>query len=696
MSTPTNGVMVSLLREVFRSRTRLRLLRQGQVDALLEFICSPPRFTDHDLVAIVAAECVVRAWLGRRPSPWPVGMVPNAVVPQQLDDALRNWLNRNESTRQMNHGIPTLDCQEPGSTLVIHLDQCLEVWREADGFLPLVLRDACTDIEQEAIAVPFVLSARHRRDDPFVVTTDGSHQDVPGLRHAWDEAWNIAFRAGWVSDGDLLQARLLNLTPAVARLPEGTSATLPFLAAMFFHQHGMSLGAFEWAASGSFDESTQMPATGSRRDAEWNAKVALIKEFGIPEDRCLLPDGSWKHATVTPESRINEFARRFQQVCIRPGVKKVAMDLAGIASAMQHGRPDYQVLAAKLDRLLRVTREATGFRWDGLRGTAVKLRADLFCHDGMPDRTIELLRDLPPSGSKEGGEARVRIAVARTDLCYFDECEGLATEALETGNALVHVNGGHELRMKALGTRGQGRMIHALESNERKLMESAYVDLEAAVEIAGELDKDTGPWDRSEARNQTYLFTWHALFQPHNAGPTYERALQLANASAHGPGFIHRAAYLARYRALIVGIDAHLPWWPSEDPPIPDPNLAAGYPAATALKYRGAWLAAEGSYDLAIRDFAEASGILGKANGWLLSLIHGSILLQAGESLREADFNRSIRYLNDAAVLFEKVSELGLINPDSPVAPDQWLRRTRSLLGGSKDSSGNPQMFYPY
>jgi hypothetical protein len=688
--------MVLLLREIYRSRTRLRLLRQEQIGALLRYVCSPPQFSDHGLVAIVAAECLVRAWLGRRPLTWPVGMIPDVVMPQWLDELLRNWLKGNQSIRQMMHGIPIPDRQEPGSALLTHLDLCLSTWREANGFLPLVLREAGTDFGQEAIAVPFVLSARHRRDDPFVVTTDGSRQEVPGLRQAWDEAWQIAFRAGWVSDGDLLQVRLLGLTPAVADLPEGTSATLPFLLAIYFHQQGMSLGAFDWAASGSFDDSTEMSVLGSGRDAEWRAKLSLIKEFGIPEDRCLLPDGSWKQEIVMPESRIREFTSRFKQSGVQPSVNEVAMELSGIASAMQHGRPDYQVLAAKLDRLLRITREATGLRWDGPRGAAIKLRADLFCHDGMPDLTLELLRDLPPSGCKEGGEARVSIAVALTDLCYYDQCEDLATEALETNNALIHLDGGHELRMKALGTRGQGRMIHALESNERILIESAYEDLKAAAAIAVDLDKETGPGNRSEARNQTYLLLWHAFFEPRNAGPTYQRALELANASAHGPGFVHRTAHLARYRALIMGIDFQFPWWPSDDPPIPATDIAGGYPAATALKYRGAWLASSGSYDLAARDFADASEILGKSNSWLLAFIHGTILLQAGESLLEADANLSKRNLYEAAEIFKEVAALSLINPNSPAAPKQWLRRTRNVLEGSKDSSNDPQKFYPY
>ena len=375
MSSSTNGEMVSLHRKVCKSRTHLRLLRQRQVSALLEFFCSPRQCSDPDLVAVVAAQCVIRAWLGRRPSPWPVGMVPNVVVPQWLDDALRNWLKRNQSTRHMIHGISTPDPQGAGSVLLFHLDRCLTIWREANGFLPLVLRDAGTEIEKEAIAVPFILSTRLRRDDPFVVTTDGSHQEVPGLRPAWDEAWEIASRAEWVSGGDLLQVRLPNLTPAVADLPEGTSATLPFLLAMYFHQHGMSLGAFDWAASGCFDESAQMPAIGLERDAEWAAKLALIEEMGIPEDRCLFPDGSWKHPPVPPKSRIGKFAGRFPKVY--PDEKIVAIDLGHIEMAMADVQPDYQVLAAKLDRLLRVIGEATGHTWDELRGTAVKLRADV-------------------------------------------------------------------------------------------------------------------------------------------------------------------------------------------------------------------------------------------------------------------------------------------------------------------------------
>ena len=146
----------------------------------------------------------------------------------------------------------------------------------------------------------------------------------------------------------------------------------------------------------------------------------------------------------------------------------------------------------------------------------------------------------------------------------------------------------------------------------------------------------------------------------------------------------------------MLGLESKLPWWPAEDPPVPDTAIADGWLAATALKYRGASLAAAGDYDRARSDFMQAAEILGNANGWLLQFIRGTILLQAGESLLSADSNEAMNYLTESAGIFEACHSLHQINPDSPVAPDKWLQRTRCLLEGDVNPLINPQMLYPY
>jgi len=92
----------------------------------------------------------------------------------------------------------------------------------------------------------------------------------------------------------------------------------------------------------------------------------------------------------------------------------------------------------------------------------------------------------------------------------------------------------------------------------------------------------------------------------------------------------------------------------------------------------------------------QAAEILGNANGWLLQFIRGTILLQAGESLLSADSNEAMNYLTESAGIFEACHSLHQINPDSPVAPDKWLQRTRCLLEGDVNPLINPQMLYPY
>jgi len=660
----------------------------------MEFLCQRDEIQDPELLASVAAEVVTRAWLTKRSEPWPVGMLPEQVLPVHLEIAIRDWLSLNQQSRCMDHGIELPDASSAGYQTVSHLNHGLQSWRAADGFIPLVLRNHGSIHPQEAVAVPFVLALRTRRDDPFVVTVDSSGQEVVGLRQSWDTAWAVAKKAGWVNDGDLLQIRLLSLSPLVAGFLEGASATLPFLIAIRFRQKGIKPPSLGWAASGAPGQ----PLTGcggGHPMVEWRAKGNLIAAVGVPLECCLLPEpGSLSEPDLLAE-RVAAFADQFLSSSVRLSQEDVERELESLDESMRFGRQDYEAAAARLDHLAGLSEQSTSLRWVATRGKVMKLRADVYCHQGMPERAIHLLEKFGEPNTSEECEAVIRVAVARTDQCEYSSAESLATEALHAADRLSPVSAA-EIRMKALGSRGQAKAYHALETGDARMADEARVDLEMAIEQAVKLDEGASNGRSNVARNLTYQLLWHALFRPSEAGLIYEQALELATSAPHGPGFVHRVAHLARYRSILLGFGPELPWWPENTPDIPDPDFADGWLAATALKYRGTYRAKLGDFEGAKRDFDEASAILKPAGGWLLAFIRGTILLQAGESLSAENHSASVEFLRESVEIFEAVKGLNQIHPESAVAPDRWLLRARHLLDGSSAPQTNPQLLYQY
>jgi hypothetical protein len=70
------------LREVCRSRGILRLMRVSRLNELFRWLVKP--LADCDLVAEVAAECAIRAWLVRRADPWNGVKIPEQVLPLEM------------------------------------------------------------------------------------------------------------------------------------------------------------------------------------------------------------------------------------------------------------------------------------------------------------------------------------------------------------------------------------------------------------------------------------------------------------------------------------------------------------------------------------------------------------------------------------------------------------------------------------
>jgi hypothetical protein len=680
------------LRETCQSRGFLRLMRVDRLANLLDWLTNP--LADRDLAAEVAAECAVRAWLGRQVDPWHGIEIPPQVLPSGVEQHLRSWLRRNQEKRLMDYDGERPGSGEVGDVLLTYLDQSLSMWRDANGFVPLVIRDDGHEVS-EAIALPFMIRLRSNRNDPLVATADGFQSSVAGLRGSWEKAWETAVANQWVSDADLLQARMIGLTPVTASLPCGDSATMPFLAAIFQHVRKLRVPSLGWAASGEVDVIFARSTHTGHLAQEWSAKQRLIDSIGIAEDRRLLPGSKYPAPMNGTEELGTLLHSMFIDCQSVPNLEETRRELQQIDDSMRNARPELPVLASQLDRMLEQVSGLSGLQWEDCRSRAIKLRADLYCHQGAPDRCIQLLPELAASTSKAGCDARIRIAVAMTDLCKHDECDRVATSALNAAEGLPPLDR-HIVQLHALGTRGQGRMYKALENLDQSLAESGRNDLEEALRLAKELDVGVVHDKWAQPRNLTYSLLWYALFRPVEAGEWYHEATTLARAARHGDGYVQRAAYLARYRALLTGDDTRLPWWPVDDPPIPDPAFAGGWPAATALKYRGTFLAHVGDMEGAQHEFNHASAILKPTAGWLLSFVRGTILLQAGESLIASKPGAALEYLRESASLFEMVHGFGLIHPQSPVAPEKWLLRACHVLDQGSAPELNPQRFFQY
>lgn len=679
------------LRNVCSSRGLLRLMRIYRLANLLRWLTNP--LADSDLVEEVAAECAVRAWLGRQAHPWFGVAIPAGLVPLELDEQLHQWLRRNQDKRLMEYDGDRPGLGEPGSAFIEYFDQSLAMWSQANGFVPLVIQNDGHYV-LEAIALPFAIRRRVRRDDPVVATADGFQGNVDGLRGAWDKAWQAAVEQKWVTEGDLLQARMLGLTPAMASLSHGDSATMPFLVAIFQHVRRLRVPPLDWVASGGMDVISGQVSDRGYLLEEWNAKERLIESLGIAKERQLLPSSNLSQKEGAGNNLSQWFRSIFGDYESHPNLEETNRELQQIDDLMSNGRPDLQVLASQLDGIRASIKKLSGLKWEACRSYAIKLRADLYCHQGSPDRCLELLPDLAATSSKQGCEALIRIAVASTDLCRHETCERLCSSALDASSSLPDVER-HEVNLRGYGTRGQGRMYKALEISDQGLAESGRKDLEEALRLARELDEGESPGNWAQPRNLSYLLVWHALHHPDQAGDLYAEALKLALETNHGDGYVQRAAHLARYRALLSGGNTKLSWWPNEDPPIPD--TADGWLAATALKYRGAYRAAMGDIGGAKSDFEHASEILKPVGGWLLAFIRSTVLIESAHSLRQLGSEYVEPLTQEACAILRQIHDLGEFNPQSPAAPARWIDFAKAVANPQCIIlESDPRMIFAY
>jgi tetratricopeptide (TPR) repeat protein len=693
---------LDLWRETARSRGRLVLATNRDLAAFLSVVAG----TDPALAARAAAELAVRAWLARRPEPWPENTLPAGLCPEQTMETLRSWLaGRIENPAiplrcplPENHdevaGLPDFPCLFPR-----HLSRVVSRWQHADGLVPLVVRGAGEPASEPpgALAVPFRLEARRDAHKPAVVAGKDT-SEIPGLLPAWEKAWNAALRCGFVHEGRPLRAVFPDLGCAESGLPEGLSAVAPFFLALALRHLARSAPAWTWFASGDIDDRSLGAVLPSPGDAEWRAKALLADALGVAPSLRFLPE-SWP--ALSPEKWKPHLRNVFSRFAENIDLDEIESRLGSIDLSMRQGIPEFPAVSAELEEIseqLGLEGSSLSPRRNQLKTRIVLLKGAVACHTGNPDEARRLVESLPGRSGLDGCRLLVRHAVACADQACFPEALAALENAEQSAEHLAPVDRTF-VRRDILGTRGQALMARALESGDPSRRAQSLEDLRQALQLTCSIDEDR-PAGHSpeESRNLCYILLWHALFTPHSeeTGQAYREAADSARCSGDNPAFIHRAAHLAAYRALLSGASAPLSWWPAEDIPLPEtlPETSTEWVAATARKYRATLLAAQGETDRALALFREAARLLDNASG-LLSFIRATILLQAAESLESLAPHPARQFLADARSTFEEHTQARTLNPESPAAPQHWLAYARQL-SENKSGTQSPQLLFQY
>jgi hypothetical protein len=657
------------------------------------------------MLARIESEITLRLWLSRSvPDPAWVTMFP-LCLDSESRQQVGAWLAANVANRATcdpwDHGAPA---PANDSGYRDWLRDGLAIWLEATGFIPLICRSEGS--AREAIALPFTIQPLPHSSAPPVVSAKAPGHAVDGLLESWQQAWDHAREAGIVTDADRLQLRLPGLDAHQAPLIHGPSATWPILIALVMHQAGWKTGAWNWAASGSC---ANIHCHGGIRQKEssdaagWRAKAALIESIGVPPSATLLPGREHPLVALICSSQPSRQALETAVTEMIPGlhnrqsIDQVNAGLEEISLAMRFRLVDLFVVETRLDNLLHQCTRYSSPAWTDARARAVELKATLLCHTGRPGSCISLIGELPPVRHPLALDLRVRIAVAVADTAYHQRSLDLCNEALEACRHLGNGALAMETRMKAHGTCGQTLLMLALEQGGSAHAAQAREHLDRASKLAAILDEDHPPARRNAPRNLTYLILWHALMAPNCAGETYAVALASAQGSIQDTGFIYRIAWLARYRLLLAGDGSPPPWWPAIDPPIPGVAYGHGYPAATALKYRGALRAAEGRITEAHADFMQAASILKDRSGWLLAFIRATILIENAHSLRQLGPEHIEPLVREASAILRQIHDLGEFNPDSPAAPARWVNFAEALASPQcMPPEPDPRMVFAY
>ncbi len=630
--------------------------------------------------------CFERAW--RRQG------VTEAVIA-----ALLEWTGGQQTKRD--YAPPSRWVEWANASQQQELGFLLQGWREADGIIPFVAPETGQNDCLRAVGLPF----RIRDNLGAHCTRSLGHGGVPcglELDDGVEAAVALARHEKWIGRHDSFAVELTTIEGACGMPVSGASCGLPVALARGFRAEGLRVTIFDLAASGTLGCGGTSLA--SHRDADTlSQKEKLLRSLGIK--RVILP-GEGESSWPCGEDIIPLIHKLFGQ--LKPYVQKDARDalmqkVNKHAEAMHLGHESAELVERLMTQMLHVDLNDSDRHMTEVRAEALLTLSAAQNHLGRPSdarysnaQALELAQQLPSSWR---GLALARTAVILQDLGEYEaateNCDLALDAVADSSNDLEAL----ELDMKVSGTKGQVLACWALCDPHSSRSSEALELLRHSRQCSRKIDAHFRRTSESEEpRNVAYTYWWHALHKPFQAAEVWEDAWGTAEQMDLGKTtqqYLLRHRWLAIYRSLLIV--GRLPDWAMVAESFKLPVGGPPWLLHTARKYRGVWHASEGRTHEAVEDFTKAIGQL-RNNSDVISLfdfIAATTALQAGQSLKYLDPNRSTIFLQEALNLFEECEALMPWFHGTPFAGKLWIRRAGTLIGG-REPTENPQLYYPY
>ena len=575
-------------------------------------------------------------------------------------------------------------------TMPDYLDNAAEDWvrerakafAQSDGIFPVVTGDT-----GEAIPIAFQLRFN---ESPSTLIRDLRGEPIP----PWSEAEEIFGSLHTQRIGIQLQC----CVRAAKRQFKGESFELPILLALARKRGELpDYPILSVMSSGAMRGDSVHPALAME------AKIALAEKMGIS---IFVAPESWGHGMVMGipsgasfRDLLSQLSTRMEEMGLdRPDIQTVADRINNLGDELHQGLLPFTEAIHRLNRYEKYLTDAEPSKITTECIIRLKvLRGSIANHSGDADAGQRLTNDAAVLAEKARlpllyVNAMVNRVVSLTDLGYIGEAESTGRHLLNwvlkefSGSAAEQM----QAEMVASGALGGQPLLHRAVQEPEFGSESLKL-LMRALELSNELSLPS-----DQCRGAVQVALWYALLDTTRAGVEADTADQILRQhpgswSVTSFAYLHRVRLLGAYRSLVLGkpLELRLADWPLPEASLPH----LSWVRATALKYRGAILAARGDMDAAQNDFAEAWARLDREPAALLQFIGATVALAAGEALLNCNRPLALSYLEKAKVVFMPCSD----RFEKMVKGALWLQRTEGLIHGANPGHlPNPQRHFVY